>query len=204
LLLIGTASLDAQRPVIWNIGAIAASGQPGALEMVRKVILGSASIPGAFPPVMIDVEVGARRYQEMNVDGGVMSQVFLYPADIGSRVNLRSAELGRERHAYIIRNSRLDPDWALVNRRFLTISGRAIATMIHYIGYSDILRIYATAKRDGVDYNLAYIETDFPNLKHQKFDPAYMKALFDHGYAKARGGFSWHKAPPILELRDQG
>jgi hypothetical protein len=204
LLLIGTASLDAQRPVIWNIGAIAASGRPGALEMVRKVILGSASIPGAFPPVMIDVEVGTRRYQEMNVDGGVMSQVFLYPADVGPRVNLRSAELARERHAYIIRNSRLDPDWALVNRRFLTISGRAIATMIHYIGYSDILRIYATAKRDGVDYNLAYIETDFPNLKHQKFDPGYMKALFDHGYAKARGGFSWHKVPPILDLRDQG
>ena len=48
LLLIGTASLDAQRPVIWNIGAIAASGRPGALELICKVILGSASIPGAF------------------------------------------------------------------------------------------------------------------------------------------------------------
>jgi hypothetical protein len=203
LLLIGTASLDAQRPVIWNIGAIAASGRPGALELICKVILGSASIPGAFPPVMIDVEADGHRYQEMNVDGGVVSQTFLYPADIGMRVNLRSLELARERHAYIIRNSRLDPDWASVNRRFLSISGRAIATMIHYIGYSDILRIYATAKRDGVDYNLTYIETDFPNVKHEKFDPAYMNALFNHGYAKGRHGFSWHKAPPILEMRDQ-
>ena len=204
LLLIGTASLDAQRPVIWNIGAIAASGRPGALELVRKIILASASIPGAFPPVMIDVEADSRRYQEMNVDGGVVAQVFLYPADIGLRVNLRSAELARERHAYIIRNSRLDPDWASVNRRFLSISGRAIATTIHYIGYGDILRIYTTAKRDGVDYNLTYIETDFPNVKHEKFDPAYMNALFDYAYAKGRNGFSWHKAPPILELRDQG
>ena len=204
LLLIGTASLDAQRPVIWNIGAIAASGRPGALELICKVILGSASIPGAFPPVMIDVEADGRRYQEMNVDGGVVAQTFLYPADLGMRVNLRSFELARERHAYIIRNSRLDPDWASVNRRFLSISGRAIATMIHYIGYSDILRIYTTAKSDGVDYNLTYIETDFPNVKHEKFDPAYMNALFNHAYAKGRHGFSWHKAPPILELRDQG
>ena len=189
LLLIGTTSLDAQRPVIWNIGAIAASGRPGALELICKVILGSASIPGAFPPVMIDVEADGRRYQEMNVDGGVVAQTFLYPADIGMRVNLRQVELARERHAYIIRNSRLDPDWASVNRRFLTISGRAIATMIHYIGYSDILRIYATAKSDGVDYNLAYIETDFPNVKHENFDPAYMNALFNHGYAKGLHGF---------------
>jgi predicted acylesterase/phospholipase RssA len=123
LLLIGTASLDAQRPVIWNIGAIAASGRPGALELIRKVILASASIPGAFPPVMIDVEADGRRYQEMNVDGGVVAQSFLYPVDIGLRLNLRSDEFARERHAYIIRNSRLDPDWALVNRRLLTISG---------------------------------------------------------------------------------
>jgi predicted acylesterase/phospholipase RssA len=39
LLLIATASLDQQRPVLWNIGAIAASGHPGALELVRKIIL---------------------------------------------------------------------------------------------------------------------------------------------------------------------
>jgi hypothetical protein len=200
LLLIGTASLDAQRPVIWNIGAIAVSGRPGALELIRSVILASASIPGAFPPVMIDVEAKGHYYQEMNVDGGVVAQTFLYPADLGLSVDFASTELARERHAYIIRNSRLDPEWASVNRRFLTISGRAIATMIHYIGCSDILRIYATAKRDGVDYKLAYIEPDFPRVKHEKFDPSYMKALFDWAYAKGRRGFPWRKAPPILDI----
>ena len=200
LMLIGTTSLDGQRPVIWNVGAIAASGRPGALELVRKVILASASIPGAFPPVMIDVEAGGRRYQEMNVDGGVVAQTFLYPPDLGRRVNLLSAELARDRHAYVIRNSRLDPDWASVQRNFVTISGRAIATMIHYGGYNDILRTYATAKRDGVDYNLAYIEPDFARVKHENFDPNYMKALFDYGYAKGRGGYSWYKVPPNLEI----
>jgi predicted acylesterase/phospholipase RssA len=204
LLLIGTASLDAQRPVIWNIGAIAASGQPGALQLIRKVILGSASIPGAFPPIMIDVEADGHGYQEMNVDGGVVSQVFLYPVDLGMRVDLMSRELARERHAYIIRNSRLDPEWASVHRRFLSISGRAISTMVHYIGYNDIVRIYSTAKRDGIDYNLAYIEPDFPKVKHEKFDPAYMNALFDLAYEKGRRGFLWRKAPPILDVDRHG
>ena len=85
LLLIGTTSLDEQRPVIWNIGAIAASGRPGALELVRKVLLASASIPGAFPPVLIDVEAAGRRYQEMNVDGGAVAQTFLYPPEYFAR-----------------------------------------------------------------------------------------------------------------------
>jgi predicted acylesterase/phospholipase RssA len=167
LLLIGTASLDQQRPIIWNIGAIAASGRPGALELIRKVVLASASIPGAFPPVMINVEADGGQYQEMNVDGGVVAQTFLYPADFGLRVDLRSADLARERHAYVIRNSRLDPDWASVNLAFLNITERAIATMIHYIGYSDLLRIYEMTKHDGVDYNLAYIEATFTNMKHE-------------------------------------
>ena len=199
LLLIGTTSLDEQRPVIWNMGAIAASGHPGALELSRKVLLASASVPGAFPPVMIEVDAAGRRYQEMNVDGGAVVQTFLYPPDAGLRVDLRSAEHARRRHAYIIRNGRLDPDWAAVDRRFLKIVGRAISTMIHYSGYNDILRIYATTKRDGVDYNLAYIESDFPDTKHEEFDPAYLRALFNYGDAKGRQGSAWHKTPPLLE-----
>jgi hypothetical protein len=199
LLLIGTTSLDEQRPVIWNLGAIAGLGHPGALELTRKVLLASAAIPGAFPPVMIEVDAAGRRYQEMNVDGGAVVQTFLYPPDTGLRVDLRSAEHARQRHAYIVRNGRLDPDWAKVDRRFLKIVGRAISTMIHYSGYNDIIRIYATTKRDGVDYNLAYIEPDFPDMKHEEFDPAYLRALFDYGYAKGRQGSAWHKAPPLLE-----
>src|SRR5437763_7795743 len=62
LLLVGTTSLDEQRPVIWNTGAIASSGHPGALELVRNVLLASAAVPGALPPVMIDVDAGGRRY----------------------------------------------------------------------------------------------------------------------------------------------
>lgn len=202
LLLIGTTSLDEQRPVIWNIGAIAASGRPEALALVHKILLASAAIPGAFPPVMIDVEAAGQHYQEMHVDGGAVAQTFLYPPDLGLRVDLRSREYRHERHAYVIRNGRLDPDWAATDRRFLTIVGRAIATMIHYSGYNDVFRIYATAKRDGVDYNLAFIGADFPPTKHEPFEPSYMRALFDYGYARGRQGNPWRKAPPNLEAAE--
>src|SRR4029077_12769225 len=57
LLLVATTNLDQGRPVIWNIGAIAESKQPGARELIVKVLLASAAIPGVFPPVMFDIEI---------------------------------------------------------------------------------------------------------------------------------------------------
>jgi hypothetical protein len=199
LLLIGTTDLDVQRPVIWNIGAIAASGRPEALDLVRRILLASASVPGVFPPVMINVDAGGRSYQEMNVDGGVFAQTFLIPPQVAAAIGTGS---GRRRSAYIIRNARLYPEWASVNRRLLSIATRAISAMIHFSGYNDIVRIYFTSRRDGIDYNLAYIGSDFTAEHTTEFDTAYMQALFAYGHAKALAGTAWRKTPPILAQPD--
>jgi len=82
-LFIGTTNLDAGRPVIWNIGRIAASRDPDAVILIRQVLQASASIPGVFPPVYIDVQsYNGTAYDEMHVDGGTSSQLFLYPRGI--------------------------------------------------------------------------------------------------------------------------
>jgi Patatin-like phospholipase len=198
LLFIATTNLDDQRAVLWNIGAIAASGKPGALELVRKLLLASAAVPGLFPPVLIDVELNGQHFQEMHVDGGAAAQMFLYPPSLGTNLKGGPTELARERHAYLIRNSRMDPEWASTDRRLFSIIGRAINTMIYYQGYNDAFRIYTAAKSDGVDYNLAYIGADFTVEHEVPFDQAYMRALFDYGYQKAVHGYPWQKAPPIL------
>ena len=160
MLLVGTANLDSLEPVIWNMTAIAASNDPNARSLFEKVLLASASIPGAFPPVMIDVTVGGTRYQEMHVDGGTMAQVFLYPPSLSVANSPQ-----RKRALYIIRNARLDPDWASVERRTLSIATRAIGSLTRTQGVGDLYRIYATAQRDGLDYNLTYIPATF-NTPH--------------------------------------
>jgi hypothetical protein len=199
LLLIGTSDLDAQVPVIWNIGAIVKSGHPRALEVVRKVLLASAAIPGAFPPSMIDVTVDGRTYQEMHVDGGAFAQAFLYPAALTKqrRQKLAAHQPVVDIEAYVIRNGRLDPDWGHTERKTLGIAGRAIATMISASGINDVIRIYNTSQDDGIGFNLAYIGSDFDKELPQPFDPAYMRALFDYGYQKAVGGYDWAKKPPL-------
>ncbi|MDR3531245.1 MAG: patatin-like phospholipase family protein [Rhodopila sp.] len=195
LLLIGTTDLDARRPVIWNIGAIAASGQPHALDLFRKILLASAAIPAVFPPVLIDVEVNGQPYQEMHVDGGAIAQMFLYPPALAHAEILRSKN-PRPIRAWLIRNSRLDPDWATVERSTMSIAQDAITTMIQTSGMNDVIRIYLTAMRDHVDYNLAYIGRDFTFEPKEDFDPVFMRALYDYGHAKARAGYPWAKRPP--------
>ena len=193
LLLIGTTDLDAQRANIWNIGAIAASGHPEALDLVRKILRASSAIPGAFQPVLIDVELDGKEYQELHVDGGAIAQMFLYPPNVDIEKIAH-----RERKAYLIRNAREDPEWAEVERRMLSIAGRAISTMIHSSGSNDLMRIYFVTQRDGVDYNLAYIGSDFSASRTGEFDKAYMNALYDYGYQQARHGYPWKKVPPLL------
>jgi predicted patatin/cPLA2 family phospholipase len=193
LLLIGTTDLDAQRANIWNIGAIAASGHPGSVDLIRKILRASSAVPAMFQPVMIDVELDGKPHQELHVDGGAIAQMFLYP----SSINLQSVG-HRERKAYLIRNAREDPEWANVERRTLSVAGRAISTMIHTSGSNDLLRIYFVTKRDKVDYNLAFIGADFTAPHPGDFDKAYMQALFDYGYQQARRGYRWRKEPPLL------
>jgi predicted acylesterase/phospholipase RssA len=196
LLIIGTTNLDARRPVVWNIGQLAASGNPKALELFRSILVASAAIPGAFPPTMIEVEVGGKAYEEMHVDGGATSQVFVYPPGLNIAELSRANRLVRERQLYVIRNARLDPDWADVDRRTLSISGRAISSLIQTQGAGDIYRIYLAAQRDHIDFNLAYIPSSFDVPLPQPFDTHYMNELFKLGYELAAKGYPWSKVPP--------
>jgi predicted acylesterase/phospholipase RssA len=198
VLLIGTTNLDARRPVIWNIGKIAASGNPHALELVQKILVASAAIPAAFPPMMIDVEVNGKAYQEMHVDGGASAQVFVYPPVIQLKELSAKAGITRERRLFVIRNARLDPDWADTKRQTLTIAGRAISSLIQNQGIGDLYRIYATARRDGVDFNLAFIPPTFDVSLNEPFDQHYMNELFKLGYELGRSGYDWKKTPPGL------
>jgi len=200
ILVIGTTNLDARRAVLWNIGEIAASGHPKALETVRRIMIASAAIPGAFPPVFFDVEVDGKKYQEMHVDGGTMTQVFLYPPSMKLREEAAARGVTRERRAYVIRNARLNPDWADVDRKLMPIAARAIDSLLHTQGVGDLYRIYLNAQRDGIDYNLAFIPPSFTLESKEPFDPEYMTKLFQVGFDMAKKGYPWEKTPPAFDM----
>ncbi|MCU0836769.1 MAG: patatin-like phospholipase family protein [Chromatiaceae bacterium] len=196
-LFFGTVNLDQARPVARNITEIAASGQPGAAELIRDIMLASASIPGAFPPVHIAVEgADGRRYEEMHVDGGTATQVFLYPLGLDWKRVLRKLEVPGTPKVYVLRNSKILLDPAVVPRRLPAIAERSISSLIRTQGIGDMYRMFLGAKRDGLDYNLAYVPDDFAVRSNEPFDPVYMRALYDLGYRLAKEGYPWSKAPP--------
>jgi predicted patatin/cPLA2 family phospholipase len=200
-LYIGTVNIDAERPVIWNISKIAASGNPKALELVHKILLASASIPGIFPPILINVEIEGKSFDEMHVDGGTASQVFLYPADLDWLKVTEKLEVKGKPHAYIIRNALLDSRWKAVDPKIIPIAGRSIQSLLRTQGFGDLYRLYLFALRDGLDYNLAYIPDYFELKPKELFDTEYMSKLYELGYWLAKSGYPWHKGPPGFETQ---
>ncbi len=196
-LLVATTNLDAGVPTLWNMGKLASVGTPEALQLFRKILLASSAIPGAFPPVMIDVVVDGKHYEEMHVDGGASMEVFLYPSAVAAEaLHSRILQPHRDRQAYVIRNARLDPEWREIERKTLSIMGRAVSQLIQSQGYGDLQRIYLTTMRDSVGFNLAYIGPDFNQPHPDSFDKGYMTALFEYGRRLGKDGYPWEKAPP--------
>ena len=200
LLTVATTNLDAGRPVIWNITRIAASDHPKALELIHKVLLASASIPVAFPPVFIEVEANGQRYDELHVDGGGESQIYLYPLGLDWGKVVKKLNVQGTPGVYLLRNARLNSDWQTVEPTVTKIANRTIGSLIRTQGIGDMYRVYLGVKRDGLDYHLAYIPDTFTEKPNEPFDREYMTKLFDLGYRQAKEGGSWRKFPPGAEL----
>jgi predicted acylesterase/phospholipase RssA len=199
-LFVGTTNLDAQRLVVWNMGAIAASGKPGSLDLFRQVLLASASIPVAFPPVYIKVEVDGRRFDEMHVDGGVVAEFFLWGAMVDIAEARRELEIGSDPVApssiYIIRNSQIDAEAGQVKPKLIDIASRSMITVLKSVAMGDLIRIWALAERDGVDFNYVGIPPEHPEADTSTFDPSDMRRLFELGRAMALEPEPWRKEPP--------
>jgi predicted acylesterase/phospholipase RssA len=198
-LLLGTTNLDAARPVVWNIGEIAVSGAPGALDLIRDVMLASASIPVAFPPQIFEVQIDGEVYDEMHVDGGVTRQSFLFSFGMDDKTIAKRLGAKGRTSAYIIRNSKLKPHWESMEHNITTIAGRSISSLIRTQGIGDLYSEYLGAKSNGFDYNLVFIPGSFNVKPKEMFDPEYMSALYQLGYGLAKKGTAWKKRPPGIE-----
>lgn len=198
-LVVATTNMDEGMPVVWNMGKIASVGTPQALDLFRNILLASAAIPAAFPPVMLDVTVDGKPYQEMHADGGVTSQAFLYPPTLQRQIQQDAEYSTLPRRVFIIRNSRLLPEHIQTERSTTAIAGRAISQLIHNQGLGDLYRMYLTTRADGLTFNLAYIRQDFEFPHRHEFDSDYVKALYDYGYEKAVNGYPWRHAPPGVD-----
>jgi hypothetical protein len=194
-LLIVTTNLDAQRTAVWDMGAIASSRMPGVLGLFRDVLVASASVPGVYSPVLINVEGEGHRFNEMHVDGGVRANLLVVPESL-LLSSLPPPSSGIRPRVYILMNNKLEQDFEIVEAKTLTIVSRSFITAVKANTQNTLIATYDFARRNKWDFNLSSIDADYPTTTLMDFDKTYMRQLFQYGYDQGYQGMPWRKTLP--------
>ena len=198
-----TTNLDAQRPVVWDLSAVAASKQPNRRTMFTKILLASSAVPGLFPPVYFKVRgADGRTYTEMHVDGGVTAQlVFIPPEAKVLEIEDKVFEKRRRRDLYVIRNSKITPEAQMTLPRALSIMARGVRTMVKYQVISDLTRLHKFARSNNTSFHYCAVPKHFEMQSDTPFDKRLAQALFACG---EQVGFEakWSSVPPDSPFRE--
>jgi hypothetical protein len=189
-LLIATTNLDTEETVIWDMGAIASQGDEESRELFKEVLVASASIPGVFPPALIQIEGHGRRLSEMHVDGGVTIPFFVAPESLLLWTAAKnSARPGR---LYVIVNGKVDGAFGFTKGGALSIVGRSWDAMSKALMRTHLAASYGFARRNGGQLFYAAIpdsaDVDTSGLD---FAAGNRTALFKMGQERAEAGWAW-------------
>lgn len=206
-LYVASTNMDREEPVVWDLGQIASSKNPGRLELFRSVMVASAAIPSIFPPVLLKVSANGKTYDEMHSDGGVFFQSFF----IGSLADLPA--MIREAHPdfagkvvqrlYVIRNGSTSPERKEIVRGLGSISARAIGTLLKVSGINDLYRLYLSTRDDHVEFRYISLPADYVRTTEKQFDETEMNRQYELGYRLGLNEVPWQTLPPGYALPDQ-
>jgi hypothetical protein len=191
-LMVATTDLDTEQLVVWDMGAIAAHGGPAARELFIKVLVASASVPGVFPPTMIDVRANGHRFEEMHVDGQTEGAFFAVPEDLLLTKRLPSEPF--KVRLYVVVNGQLDSVFAMTPRATVPILARAIETANKASIRAVVTATFEFCVRRGCSLKLSALPpgaVDNP----LDFSAAHLQGLFDAGRTAIQAGTAWRDTP---------
>ncbi len=205
-LLVATTELDTERPVLWDMGAIATIGDDKALTLFRSIVLASSAVPGVFPPVSIEsTTADGKTIQEMHVDGGTTAPFFLAP-----KPALVAAPTGADavripaRTVYLVVNNKLAPYFQMATHTTLSVLGRAMSAAIKAQTGDALALAGAFARRESIDLKVAEIDGRFTQTSPAPFDQRYMQALFAHAEGLGRAGTAFGGDPDATPFDRDG
>ncbi len=164
-LYVGTTNLDARKLVIWDMGAIASRGTPEAYALYRKVSLASCSVPGAFPPVHISVQIDGKTYEELHGDGGASEEVIFRPfmvTDLNRAAGRPGMIAPPGSTLFMIGNGKLYADPECVSPRIFPQVKAGVRSIIYAKGRDEFYRIYLNCLETGVDFRLTAVPDSVP------------------------------------------
>jgi len=197
LLVVATTDLDSEQPVFWNLGRIAEQGGERARRLFRNVLVASASIPGVFPPMLIPVEQAGERFDEMHVDGSVMTPLFFIP-DLAAILPDPLDDV-RGGHIYILVNGTVGTTEIATRNHALSILKRSVASTMEGNLRAAIAIAYTFAERQHMTIDVTEVPNAYPIADPLDFDATRMASLFNFGMRCAISGQLWSDPIAVLE-----
>jgi hypothetical protein len=190
-LLIATTNLDTEETVIWDMGAIAARGDDASLKLFQDVLVASASIPGVFPPTLIQVQGRGRQLAEMHVDGSVTIPFFVAPESLLLWTAPKTGEARPGRISVIV-NGKIGGTFGFTRGGTLSVVGRSWLTMSKALMRTHLTASAAFARRNGGSLLYTAIPDDAPvDTSGLDFSAANRLTLFDLGRRRSEMEVAW-------------
>ncbi len=193
---IGTTNLDLSVTRPWNLTDEAVKAvETGNLDRVHKVLLASAAIPAAFPPVAID--------DTLYVDGGTSSNI-LYNIEMLTQDSPRT--IWRRKHPdrplprmrfWVIINNQLDAAPQLVQPNWPSITSTSVSTAIRSSTVGSLrflaLQVEFIKHTEKVDIEVYYIAIpdEWRAPKTGIFEKETMRSLAERGYELGCNPDNW-------------
>jgi patatin-like phospholipase/acyl hydrolase len=196
-LVVATTNIDTQESVVWDLGAIAKSSlrpddQGRSLRLFREVLVASASIPGAFPPAMINWD-GAAGLAEMHVDGGVTTPFLIVPESMTQWLPQPSM---RPTKVYLIIDGKISPTYAMTRGGIVSIILRSLDTNGRADARAHVQEGETFAARNGATFAYTAIPDDDP-ADQFNFKSDNLERLYELGYQRALHHQAFRAADPI-------
>ena len=203
-LYIMTTNLDAQRPMVWDLSAVAARSSADRRDLFAKILLASSAIPGLFPPVYFPVVAGdGKIYTEVHVDGGVTAQLVFVPPEVKVfEIEDKIFKMRRARDLYVIRNNKIAPEYETTPRRALSIMAQAVRTMVKYQVISDLDRLWRFAESNNTSFHYCAVPASLNTKGNAPFDKVLARDLFAAGEKVGLNGL-WSSTPPYTPASER-
>jgi len=201
LLEVATTDLDKEETVVWDMGAIAAQGGEPARQLFRDVLLASASVPGAFRPVLVHVEDASGTYDEMHVDGAT-TVPFVGAPESAFFSSLELAGLRRGKISVLV-NGQLASAPRTTQFRTVSVLAKSFAAALRHMTRKELATTAGFAQLHGMDLQFTAVPVDYPEVSSLDFRPATMRSLFNYGAACAQQGRLWTTLDQAISRADK-
>lgn len=188
-LYVATTSLDTQGQVIWDMGAVAASGEPDARDRFVDILTASASIPGVFPPILMALERDGRAVRELHADGRTAANFFTLPESMMLEPDLLPPGSPPAR-LWIAINGRPEARFDVVAFAGVDVAARGLDAMMKASTRMNLTATAQFARLNGMELRLTMAPAEGQE-NSLDFSRERMERLYKEGQARAISGDAW-------------